>query len=482
MASSAQAPDSRPLCVDLDGSLIRSDLLYESILLLVRANFFSLFLLPLWLMRGKAHLKMQIARRVQPDVRLLPYRLHVLEMLKEEKAKGRKIILVTASPLSFARAVADHLGFFDAVEASSTTLNLSGQNKADHLTDAYGKGGFDYLGNGGADYPVWDEARYALIVGRDAAALRYANNEHARYIAGTGTKKPTWQIWGKAIRVHQWLKNSLLFVPAILSSEQVSLGDFPALVIAFLSFSLCSSSVYLLNDLLDIEADRKHRSKFARPIAAGLISPPKAIIAAGLFIILAFALSLVLPWQFTAALGTYLATTSAYSLYLKRLLLIDIITLAGLFAIRVLAGAEAIASPISTWLLAFCMFFFLSLAMVKRFVELNQQMAGVGRKDTGRGYQLADLETLAQGGIASGFASVVVLALFIDSPQMVENYPHPEMIWLVCPLVLYLVVRIWILARREEMNDDPVVFLMIDWRSQLMIGAGAAIMIVAQML
>ena len=480
IATTEQPEGSRPLVVDLDGSLIRSDLLQEAVLLLARVNFLALFLLPLWIMRGKAHLKMQLANRVTPNASLLPYRLHLLEWLKAERAAGRTLVLATASPRSWALAVADHLGLFDRIESTDERVNLSGNAKAERLTSLYGQGGYDYVGNSMADYPVWDSAGTAVIVGHDRAARRYAGQSVVDRLDDPGFQKPGWRVWLKAIRIHQWLKNALIFVPAILTSQVFSGAHIPALLIAFLAFSLSASSVYLLNDLLDIEADRKHRSKFTRPIPAGLVSPVSAVMVSMLFILTALAMSLALPVQFTAVLGLYLVTTTLYSFILKRMLLIDTLTLAGLFAIRVFAGSAAISAPISTWLLAFCIFFFFSLALVKRFVELDHQVDVKGARDTGRGYHSADLETLSQSGLASGFAAVVVLALYVDSPQMVQIYNRPELVWLICPLVLYMVVRIWILARRKEMNEDPVVFLMTDWRSQLMIAAGAVVMIIAQ--
>ena len=479
--SSSQDQQIRPLCVDLDGSLVRTDLLYEAVLLLLRSHFHLIFMLPIWLMRGKAHLKMQIAKRVAPDATLLPYRVYLVELLKTERARGRTLVLATASPYSYAKAVADHLRFFDRIEATNEEVNLAGKVKADRLTELYGEKGFDYVGNSKTDYAVWDKANEAIVVGDEHAALAYSKKDHARHVASKLPQKPRWRVWMKAIRVHQWLKNSLIFVPAILTSQAFSIYDVPALILAFLAFSLCASSVYLLNDLLDIEADRKHRSKHARPIPAGLVSPLHALLAAGLFIVAAFGLSMLLPAVFSGVLLIYLVVTTAYSFLLKRMLLIDTLTLAGLFAIRVIAGSAAIHAPISTWLLAFCMFFFLSLAFVKRYVELDHQAEVKGRKDTGRGYHSEDAETISQGGLASGFAAVVVLALFIDTPQISENYTYPELIWLVCPLVLYLILRIWTLARRQEMNDDPVVFLMTDWRSQFMIAVGAVIMLIAQM-
>ncbi|MEO1398140.1 MAG: UbiA family prenyltransferase [Pseudomonadota bacterium] len=470
-----------PLCVDLDGTLVRSDLLHEAVFLLLRLNIFYLFVLPLWLLKGKAHFKAMIAERVMPDVDTVPYNQAVLDEIGTAREEGRPVLLVTASPARWAKAIADHLGLFDGVEASDGKTNLSSSTKARRLVDLFGQNGFDYIGNGRADVAVWDKARTAIVVPGERGANRYARtNTTAQTLDGQSTPSRRLKAWFKAIRIHQWLKNTLLFVSAILGARLLEVSSIWSLSIAFLSFSLCASSVYLLNDLLDIPVDRKHATKKSRPVAAGVLQVRETAVTSVLLLATAFALAATLPLKFMAVLVLYYATTCAYSFYIKRLLLIDVLTLAGLFTIRVLAGSAAIEGMISTWLLAFCMFFFLSLALVKRFVELNRQSGEAGWKTTGRSYHRSDLEPLSQGGMASGFAAVVVLALFIDSPQVVENYRHPEAIWLVCPLVLYIIMRIWILARRGEMHDDPVVFMMTDWRSQIMIAAGAAIMILSQ--
>ncbi len=480
------APDRKtiatPLCVDLDGTLIKSDMLYEAVFMLIRKNILYLFLLPLWVLKGKAHLKAEIAKRVMPNVTQLPYREELIDWLKKQQKLGRKIVLATATHERYAKAVADHLGFFDQVEFSTDTHNLSSDAKAKRLVESFGEKGFDYLGNGSADIAVWDKARKAITVGSERAALRYSKQSHAEHFVSKPASKSKILIWLKAIRVHQWLKNSLLFVPVILAFNTINITTIATVILGFIAFSLCASSVYLLNDLIDIELDRKHKTKHLRAIPSGEIPVLHAAVVSGLFLVVAFALSLFLPLAFTGILALYYITTCAYSFALKRMLLIDVLTLAGLFTIRVLAGATAVSGSVSAWLLAFSMFFFLSLALVKRFVEVSNQLEDEGREVTGRGYQAVDLETLGPSGVASGFAAVVVLALFVDSPSIAENYRHPEVIWLVCPLVLYLIIRIWILARRNHMHDDPVVFLMTDWRSQVMIALGAVLMLISQMM
>ncbi len=469
-----------PLCVDMDGTLIRTDLLHEAVFAFLRGNLARIFLLAAWLMKGKAHLKAQLAVRVQPDVAHLPYTQELLDLLHAEKAAGRSLILATASPKVWADAVADHLGLFDDVVATTETENMAGANKAARLATLFGENGFDYAGNSKHDLAVWDKAHTAIVVRPDLKARAWAKRNGVPIIADGHVPATRLKTWAKAVRVHQWLKNTLLFVPGVLSFDLLDMDAIIALVTGFLAFSFCASSVYLLNDVIDIEADRKHPTKCKRPIPAGRVSIQHAMIGAALCLLVSASLTMSLPWQFGAVLALYAATTFAYSFLLKRVLLIDVFTLAGLFTIRVIAGSAVLLLPISTWLLAFCVFFFLSLALVKRFVELQSMKPTSTEKLAGRGYRAEDIETIGQAGMASAFAAVVVLALFIDSPEIAQNYANPHLIWLVLPPVLFVTFRIWILARRREMHEDPVVFIMTDWRSQIMIAAGAVVMLGSQ--
>ena len=472
------AKTAPPLCVDLDGTLINSDTFYESLFALIKQNPLMIFMAPLWLFQGKARLKAEVASRVDLDYSTLPYNTELLAQLESERKAGRKLVLVTAANQKIADGVAGHLGLFDTVYASSDRHNLRASAKADKLVGLYGTGGFDYAGNDASDVAVWQVSNGAIVVNPDASARIW----HRSAPAGTRlieTQKATLKTWLKAIRIHQWLKNALLFVPLVLDHRLFELSSLAQAVVGFIAFGLCASSVYLLNDLTDLPVDRRHESKKNRPLAAGRIPVQHAVLATVGLLFIAFGLSLLLPIWFTATLALYYVVTLAYSLFLKRMLLIDIFTLAGLFTIRIIAGGTATETSISSWLLAFSVFFFLSLALVKRFVELKDQDENADRSTTGRGYRSIDLETLAQSGVASAFASVLVLALYIDSAEVRALYAQPRMIWLLCPLVLYIITRIWILARRGEMHDDPVVFIMSDWRSQIMVGAGALLMIIA---
>ncbi|MGI9364093.1 MAG: UbiA family prenyltransferase, partial [Rhizobiaceae bacterium] len=409
---------SIPLCVDLDGTLINTDMLHEAVFMLLRRNILYVFLIPLWLLGGKANMKAEIAKRAMPDTKSLPFNKALLSWLKAQQQSGRKLILATASNRRYAKAIADQLKIFSAIEASDDKVNLSSSAKARRLVELYGEQGFDYAGNSRADIKVWDKANRAIVVGYESDAVKYARKAHAeRRTDGSGFS--SLKVWLKAIRIHQWLKNTLLFVPAMLGFRAFDLATGGQLFLAFLAFSFCASGVYLINDLIDIDVDRKHKTKRNRPIASGQLSVSDALFGAICMFTLSFYISLHLPLAFAGTLLLYFVVTAAYSFLLKRLLLIDVLTLAGLFTIRVMAGSAAIGVTFSTWLLAFCVFFFLSLALVKRFVEISAQLSkssgsgenGSSKSDTGRGYIPIDLETLGQAGMTSGFASVVVLAL-----------------------------------------------------------------------
>lgn len=467
--------DTRVLCVDLDGTLLRSDILVEAGFELIRRNVLYLLLLPFWLWHGKANLKREIAARIEIDPRTLPYHEGFLAHLRAEKASGRTLVLATAAHEKFAARIARHLKLFDAVIATHGDVNLSGQRKLDRLLEEFGPGNFDYAGNAKADLPVWRAAGEAIVVnpepGVARAAEAIADVSHLFDDRQGGVSS-----YVKALRLHQWLKNALVFVPLALSHMLI---DGPLLLqacIAFLAFSLCASSVYLLNDMFDLQADRRHPTKKLRPFAAGRIPIIHGIIAIPLLLAGAAALTAFLPWQFAAVLGAYYLATLVYSLHLKRVVLVDVIALAGLFTCRVIAGGEAIGVSVSFWLLAFSMFIFLSLALVKRYVELTTIADAPGSHAECRGYRPVDLETLAHFGVASGYMAVLVLALYVDSSAVKLLYAQPQVIWFLCPIILFLISRIWLLARREELHDDPIVFAIQDRRSQVAVALGAMLL------
>lgn len=476
MATVIQTPSMRPLVVDLDGTLVHTDLLMESVFALARQNALLLFLLPVWLLRGKAHLKQQIAARVDIDASSLPYHAEFLDYLREQHASGRRLVLATAANEKFAHAISTNLGLFDDVLASDTAVNLCGGSKLERVRDLLGDGGFDYAANAKIDLALWEIAGEAVLVnperGVRAAADRH-NNVARVFDSRTGDG---WKHYLEAMRLHQWLKNLLLFVPLVTAHQITDPAVVGQALTAFLAFGLCASSVYLLNDLLDLSDDRRHPTKRLRPFAAGTLPVVHGAVMIPLLLLAAFSIALVLPPAFLGVLAIYYTVTMAYSLKLKRHAPLDVLTLASLYTLRIIAGAAAISVEPSFWLLAFSMFLFLSLALVKRYTELWTMQQLQRTSSAGRGYRTADLETLSQFGTASGYMAVLVLALYVNSPTVQDLYTHPQLIWLLCPLLLYLVTRIWLLARRDELHEDPVIFVIRDRHSLALAAAGAVLL------
>ncbi|MFO1517289.1 MAG: UbiA family prenyltransferase [Lysobacterales bacterium] len=465
-------PDSPPpLCVDLDGTLLRTDLLLESVLALLRRQPAWALALPLWLLRGRAHLKRQIAARVELDPALLPYDERVLDWLRGERAH-RALVLCTAADARLASGVGDHLALFDAVIASDGARNLAGAHKAQALAERYGSRGFDYAGNESRDLAVWRQARRAVVVNAApglaaaAAAACEVEREFPRQDAGL-------RGWIRALRLHQWLKNLLVFLPLLAAHHALDLAALGRAGLAFLAFGLCASGVYLLNDLLDLDADRRHPRKRLRPFAAGTLPLQHGLVAAPLLTFGAFALALWLAPRFALVLGGYYTLTLAYSLLLKRIVMLDVVVLAALYTVRIVAGGVATSTPLSFWLLAFSMFLFLSLAMLKRYTELRGLLQQGRQQASGRGYDVEDLPLLQSLGGASGYLAVLVLALYINSAASEALYHHPQVLWLLCPLLLYWVSRAWVIAHRDAMHDDPLVFAARDRVSWLVLALAA---------
>lgn len=466
-----------PLAVDLDGTLIAGDLLWEGLFLLLRRNPLYLFLVPFWVFSGgPGRLKCEIASRVDIDPESLPYRPEVIDLLRAEKAAGRLIVLATGTPRKFAAAIAAHLGLFDHVIATDGGTNLTCVRKRAALVQLYGDGGFDYAGNSRHDLSIFEVARSAVVVAPDRAARRWHAANGGELMEGP---KGGWRAVVKMLRVHQWLKNILIAVPMVLDHEYLNAAMIISVVLAFVSFSAAASAIYIVNDFFDLKLDRRHPTKRNRPFASGALSMPFGFVAVGVLLAVSFVTAAFLPPLFWGVLAAYLVITTAYSLSLKRMLLIDVLTLAGLYTMRILAGHAATSVDISFWLLAFSIFFFLSLALVKRYVELRSTALPAKERIAGRGYRPEDQEVIQQAGMASAFAAALVLALYIDSNAVREQYEYPFMIWPLAPIVLYMTMRIWILARRDEMHDDPVVFIIRDWRSQLVACFGALLLVAA---
>lgn len=471
----------RPLCVDLDGTLVKTDTFAQALLLLVRTRPAVLASLPRWTSGGLAAFKRRVAQEVQLDPAALPFHFELLTFLKSEREKGRELILVTASDMLPARAIAAHLGLFSDVMASDGTTNLKAARKRDALIARFGEKNFDYIGNATDDLPVWEASREIIAVNPCCSVRRALKNRPARIFEDRPARLKTWV---KALRVHQWIKNGLVFLPMLLAHELTTPELYVKAVLAFFAFSFAASAIYVFNDLFDLHADQHHPRKKNRPFAAGNLSLLAAAIAAPVLVLAALSTAQLLPPAFTGVLLLYLVITTLYSWRLKQLALLDVMTLAGLYAIRIFAGTAAYGVETSTWLIALSIFLFFSLAMVKRYAELreaSQEHSGAVRV-RGRGYCEADLPLLAGFGAGSGCISVLVLALYINSEKVVQFYNHPAALWLLCPLLLYWIARVWLLASRGELSDDPLDFAVRDPQTWLIGALSAVILILGSIL
>jgi 4-hydroxybenzoate polyprenyltransferase len=449
------------IAVDLDGTLLLTDTLHESVLAIVRDKPISLFALPYWLLQGKATFKDKLAEHFDLDVTTLPYNRPLISWLRDERAAGKKIVLCTAANYRVANSVASYLQLFDEIIASDASNNIKGGDKRQVLEQRFGAKGYDYAGNDSADVLVWAGAAHAIIVNAS-----HTTAKNAAQVSSTLKVFPpqvvTFSDWCRVFRVHQWLKNTLLFLPLLAAHQINNLQAIYTLAIAFLSFSLCASAVYISNDLLDLKSDRKHPRKSQRPFATGIVPILTGAILAPVLAISSLALGLVVGSSFTACLIVYLLLTSAYSLWLKRLALIDCLTLSGLYTIRIISGAVATQIDTSAWILAFSVFLFHSLAYLKRYSELKTQEAVGNNQVDGRDYSLSDAPLIQTIGIVTGCSAAIVLSFYLNSEKALRLYTHPEISWLSVPLILFWISYVWLVAHRGKMHDDPVVFAIKD--------------------
>lgn len=468
LLSSEPTETSVPLVVDLDGTLVKTDLLIESIVALLKDQPRYVFALPFWLLKGRAYFKKEIARLISFDASLIPYRSELVEYLKTQRAQGRSVVLATASDERLAHLVADHLKLFDSVLASDGKINLSGERKRERLVSQFGERGFDYAANGNRDLAVWSSARKAVVVN--------PNKQFVRTVARVtqvqsvfADRQPGLAEYVKAWRPQQWLKNLLVFVPLFAAHEFFEPGLWGKVLLAFVALCGCASSGYLFNDLLDLSSDRRHPVKRLRPFAAGRLPLSYALVMIPLLVVLAVVLGLSVSRLFVGILLLYYALTLTYTLYIKRIVLLDVLVLASLYTLRIMAGAAAVMIWPSPWLVAFSTFLFISLALVKRYGELVIMRSVEGDHARARGYEISDAELLASKGTASGYAAVLVLALYITSGGAKALYGRHEVIWFLCPLLLYWVGYLWLVAHRGRMHDDPLVFALRDRSSLILI-------------
>ncbi len=450
------------LAVDLDGTLCRTDTLHEALLGLLTDRPGTFLKMPRWLRQGRAVFKTQIADLRLVDAQTLPLNEVVVERVRAARAEGRRTVLITASDQRQADAIASETGLFDDVFGSSDGYNLKAGAKADFLTERYGKGGFDYIGDARADLPIWAQARRAITISNDHSLRRAAAsvNSDCEHLDIPGQAR--WALL-RALRPHQWSKNILVFLPLLAAHD---LGSIISVFLGFLAFCAAASSAYVINDMLDLSADRAHPRKRHRPFASGELTVlDGAKLAAGLLgASFAFGLLSGSP-MFAGVLAIYLAATLAYSLMLKHRLIIDVLALAGLYTIRIVAGGAIAGLTLSPWLLGFSMFLFLGLAAVKRQAELIDQLK-TRQESSGRAYKVEDLPLLLALALSSGIAAVLVLSLYIASDDVQVLYGQPQILWLLCPIVLYWILRIVMSTHRGNMTDDPIVFAATDRTSQ----------------
>ncbi len=477
LSSTLQSAGLRPVVVDLEGALIACDTLYEQCLRAAARQPLRAIKALSQLGQGLTAVKEAMASVARPGA--FAFREDVVAWLRAEAAYGRPIHLVTAADQTVADAVAHELQLFDsAASYSHGDINCEADRLA-WLNERF-PSGFDYLGDGTSDPEPLRGARLIHVDcdgGRQHAGIEQSDIRRGRAFV---RRRPTPRDWLDALRVHQWSKNLLLFVPLILSRSFADPAAVLKVVYAFFIFSAVVSATYILNDLLDVDSDRRHPKKRERPLAAGRISARAASSAAALLLIVGFAAGAALGPAFAALLFLYLATTVAYSLSIKRIPFADVLTIAILFSVRVGAGAVAIPVFVSPWLFSFSLLFFLSLALSKRHVEL---IRATGKNDytlDGRGYRPNDWPLTLAIGVASALASVVVMLIYIqEAASSVGGFHDPDFLYPIAAAILLWVMRLWMLSHRGELDDDPIVFALKDRFSIALAGICVALLALA---
>lgn len=469
--ASDKARDARPvLAVDLDGTLIRSDMLHETFWAAIAADPRALQESIAALGRGgKAGLKGYLAARDEVDVTTLPYDEEVLDRIRAWRAEGGRTALVTATDARLAGAIAAHLGVFDEVHGTTPDRNLKGTAKAAFLAERFGAQGYVYIGDSSADLPVWAGAVEAISTGAAGSVRRRLDAgtvpaEHLRTDAARHRPRAVL----RALRPHQWLKNLLVLIP-LIASQSFGISDLTGVLAAFVALSLVASGGYVLNDLLDLGDDRAHPRKRNRPFASGALSAGIGTLTVPVLILAGFAIAWLQSVPLLGSVALYLVATTAYSVKLKRHTMVDICMLAFLFTLRIIAGGLAIGVTLSVWLLAFSMFIFFALAAVKRLAELTD-IEAAARTTSRRGYRPEDRGVISQMAVTSGYIAVLVYALYINEPVVQANFSSPWLLWGVCPFLIFWISRLVLVASRGEMYDDPMVWSLTNRTSQKALG------------
>lgn len=452
-----------PLAVDFDGTLARSDGLLDAVVhTALRAPkhlpgvFASLF-------SGRLALKEKLQGIGAYKPASIPLDEEFLAFIRAEKAQGRQIHLVTASPHQVAEAVAERVDLFDSVMGSRDNVNLKGKHKAEYLRQRFPEG-FAYAGNDASDLDVWRHAKSAVTVGAPPSVANRLQRLGIPIEQRFERKAPSLKSWLKLMRVHQWSKNALMFVPLMLAHQYGNWDVIASTAIAFLCMGLVASATYILNDLSDLDADRQHATKRFRPLASAEISVPGGIAVASVLALLGGVGAVLLDPLFAATLAVYVALTVAYSLRLKAIALLDVFVLGLLFTLRIMMGVVLLHVPPSPWLMVFSLFFFFSLSMTKRHVEIVRaaERGHVGRIK-GRGYLPGDAPMTLGLGLASSTVAVTLLFLYVaNDAYPVGAYKSPQWLWAISPLVFLWTTRIWLKSHRGRLDDDPITFALRD--------------------
>ncbi len=454
------------IVVDLDGTLVSTDTLIESLFKLIKSQPSLIFQIPFWLFKGKAGFKIEVAKHISLDPAQLPYNNELLHYLRRERAKGRKLILATAAHKSIALSISEHLGFFERVlSTNEESLNLAGKAKSQAIPADCRP--FFYAGNASVDLDVWRESAGAIVVGPNS--LRKQAEKIVPVVKWIEPEQSRWTAWNKALRIHQWAKNLLIFLPLILAHRLDEAALWRNAFLGFIAFSVIASSVYLLNDIVDLDSDRQHPEKRNRPLARGSVSLPQGLVMAGLLFVLGMGIAAWANERLLLALLGYYILTTIYSFKLKKIPILDAFTLAGLYSWRILSGGVVTETRLTFWLMAFSMFFFLSLAFAKRSTELKLMLSLNKKKAGGRGYFTDDLAMVNALGVGSGMASVVIFAMYVNQPVIVQLYQSPRYLLAIAIVLLYWISRVWLLTDRGQMNSDPILFAVKDKSSYFLL-------------
>lgn len=475
----SEIAEQTPLYVDLDGTLIKSDVAQELMVgLIARPDLWRSAIARM--MQGRASFKDFLSEHMSFDATTLPYNEEVLDYIKAQREEGRRIILATASDIAVAEKISDHLGLFDVVLASDVNRNLKGEAKLEAIREDSG-GTFEYLGNAAPDLVIWAECEKIGVVNA-SPVVRSRVSKDANISLEVNNRPSMARGVIKAMRPHQWAKNVLVLLPLFFSHSYLEQGSLFAGLLAMAVFSMCASAIYIINDLLDIEADRKHLRKRNRPFAAGVLSPVAGCVASAGLLAVAFAISMSqFSWTVTGLFALYILTTTLYSTWFKHKAAVDVVVLTCLYALRIFVGGVVIGVFVSPWLLNFSLFFFASLALMKRFTEIKKLDKSEDAEERKiRGYYFSDIQTILPMGVTSGGMAVLTLTLYFNSGFVAESYGAPGLLWLIAPLVLFWIFRAWLLALRDHIDDDPVVFALRDKISRTAILIAAALVVVAK--